>query len=111
MASGGSIIGSGLIRAHQGEEISPANVVSGSQTTLERISDLFSSGRMGGAAGGQSVTTINAPVTVSVAKMDSKADAKAIADLLSDEFTRKLMFKLRNPLSDTILRDVGYLRG
>jgi hypothetical protein len=110
MAEGGSIISGGLIRGHEGEEVSPANVVAGSKTTLERISDLFS-GHMGGAAGGQSVSIQAPPVTINIARVEKDVDVDRIFEKASEEFDRKLLFRLRNSLDTLGLRGIGYLRG
>ena len=50
MARGGSILGTGSLIGHGGEEMNPARVVQGGKTTLERINDLISGGSMRGSA-------------------------------------------------------------
>jgi hypothetical protein len=108
MASGGSIIGSGLLVGHEREEVNPANVVAGGKTTLERINEMFSGAR--GNTGGQSIS-ISAPITVQVGSVDSSIDLERALEKAGDEFDRKLLFRLRNQLDNGNTRGIGYLRG
>lgn len=105
MAAGGSIIGSGGIIGHAGEEISPASAVIGAKTTLERMNEA--------AAGGQggSITVGSTTININVDKMSSDIDLERALIKAGDEFDRQLMFKLRNLLDSGSLRGIGYLRG
>jgi hypothetical protein len=108
MDVGGSIIASGGLLGHRGEEVDPARVVAGGKTTLERISELVQ-GRNLGTSG----ISINAPVSVqiSVDKLDSNMDIERLAHRIGTDGANKLMFALRNGLNNGQLRDIGYLRG
>lgn len=106
---GGPITGSGGLVGHEGEEISPASVTAGGKTTLERINEIFSGGRV---SGGQSINF--APVTtiiLDIDQIDSDIDLERALAKAGDEFDRKLLFRLRNGLDSTSLRGLGYLRG
>ncbi len=110
MARGGSIIGSGSIIGHGGEQVTPAaEVAIGEKTTLAKINEMFA-GASG--AGGQSVS-ISAPVTVHVTvdKVASDIDIDRLAARIGSEGADKLLFALRGKLNSGQLRDIGYLQG
>lgn len=68
MDVGGTIIGSGSIIGHAGEEVSPASAVVGAKTTLERMSEA--------AAGGQggSITVGSTTIHLHVDKVKISSD-------------------------------------
>lgn len=105
MAVGGTIIGSGSIIGHAGEEVSPASAVVGAKTTLERMSEAAEGGR------GGSITVGGTTININVDRMDSDIDLERALAKAGDEFDRLLMFKLRNLLDSGSLRGIGYLRG
>jgi len=105
MAVGGTIIGSGSIIGHAGEEVSPASAVVGAKTTLERMSEAAEGGR------GGSITVGGTTININVDRMDSDIDLERALAKAGDEFDRLLMFRLRNPLDSGSLRGIGYLRG
>ena len=105
MASGGSIIGSGGIMGHSGEEISSASAVVGAKTTLERMSEAAEGGQVG------SITVGSTTININVDKMSSDIDLERALVRAGDEFDRQLMFKLRNLLDSGSLRGIGYMRG
>jgi len=110
MARGGSIIGSGSIIGHGGEQVTPAaEVAIGEKTTLAKINEMFA-GASG--AGGQSVS-ISAPVTVHVTvdKVASDIDIDRLAARIGSEGADKLLFALRNKMDNGSTRGIGYLRG
>jgi len=105
MAVGGTIIGSGSIIGHAGEEVSPASAVVGAKSTLERMSEAAEGGR------GGSITVGGTTININVDRMDSDIDLERALAKAGDEFDRLLMFRLRNPLDSGSLRGIGYLRG
>jgi hypothetical protein len=105
MASGGTITGSGSIIGHAGEEVSPASVVVGAKSTLERMSEAAEGGR------GGSITVGDTIINLHVDRIDSDIDLEKALAKAGDEFDRLLMFKLRNLLDSGSLRGIGYLRG
>jgi hypothetical protein len=105
MASGGTITGSGSIIGHAGEEVSPASVVVGAKSTLERMSEAAEGGR------GGSITVGDTIINLHVDRIDSDIDLERALAKAGDEFDRLLMFKLRNLLDSGSLRGIGYLRG
>lgn len=105
---GGSIIGSGGLIGHGGEQVTPAaEVAIGEKTTLAKINEMFA-GASG--TGGQPIT-VNAPITLNVAKIDSSVDLEKAMAKAGEEFDRKLLFRLRNSLDSGNSRGIGYLRG
>ncbi len=108
MAEGGSIIGSGAIIGHQGEQVNPADVVVGGETTLGKINRMFSGAP--GPGGGQ---TIHAPIslTVVIEKVEKTADIDQIISRIGNEGADKLLFALRNKMENGSTRGIGYLRG
>ncbi|MDI9416185.1 MAG: hypothetical protein QM438_00315, partial [Euryarchaeota archaeon] len=106
MDSGGSIIGSGALIGHSGEQIDNASVVADGDTTLARINRAFTTGGQGG-----SITVGDTTININVDRMDSDIDLERALAKAGDEFDRLLMFKLRNPLDSGSLRGIGYLRG
>jgi len=109
MALGGRIEATGALIGHGGEEVEPARVVAGGKTTLARITELISAGRS--AVGGPSITIQAPPVNINIGRIEKDVDVDRLFDRASDEFDRKLLFKLRNSLNAMGLRDIGYLRG
>ncbi|MDD3054230.1 MAG: hypothetical protein PHG84_07555, partial [Endomicrobiaceae bacterium] len=105
MAVGGTIIGSGSIIGHAGEEVSPASAVVGAKTTLERMSEAAEGGQAG------SITVGGTTINLHVDRIDSDIDLERALAKAGDEFDRQLMFKLRNLLDSGSLRGIGYLRG
>ena len=106
MDSGGSIIGSGALIGHSGEQIDNASVVADGDTTLARINRAFTTGGQGG-----SITVGDTTININVDRMDSDIDLERALAKAGDEFDRLLMFRLRNPLDSGSLRGIGYLRG
>lgn len=108
MASGGSIIASGRVFAHGGEEISNAADVRKGGSTLGKINEIFSEGRAGG---GQPVINISLHQEVHVDKVSSEQDINRMISRLSDEGADKLVFSLRSRLDGATHRGISYLRG
>jgi hypothetical protein len=108
MDRGGSIIGSGAIIGHKGEQVNPADVVLGGETTLEKINKMFS-----GAAGSGGGQTIHAPIslTVVIEKVEKAVDVDQIISRIGNEGADKLLFALRNKMENGSTRGIGYLRG
>ena len=106
MDSGGSIIGSGALIGHGGEQIDNASVVADGDTTLARINRAFTTGGQGG-----SITVGDTTININVDRIDSDIDLERALAKAGDEFDRQLMFKLRNLLDSGSLRGIGYLRG
>jgi hypothetical protein len=109
MDKGGQIRVTGSLIGHQLEEVDPAQVVQGGKTTLAKINEMFA-GMSGTGAGGQPIT-VNAPITLNVAKIDSSVDLEKALAKAGEEFDRKLLFRLRNSLEGGSTRGIGYLRG
>jgi hypothetical protein len=107
MARGGSIIGAGSLIGHGGEEVAPADVVVGGETTLEKINRMF----QGGSPSSSQSVTIYAPVNLYVDRIDSRFDLEREMSKAGDEFDRKLAFRMRNIQDSTGMRGIGYLRG
>ncbi|NPV61335.1 MAG: hypothetical protein HPY61_01670 [Methanotrichaceae archaeon] len=110
MSRGGSIIGSGALVGHQGEEVSPAQVVSGGKTTLARINEIFS-GEVR-SAGGQTIN-LNPEVNLNVRidKVSSDVDIDHLISRIGNEGADKLLFILRSKLDNMSSRGIGYMRG
>ena len=108
MDVGGTIIGSGAIIGHRGEQVNPADVVLGGETTLEKINRMFS-----GAAGSGGGQTIHAPIslTVVIEKVEKAVDVDQIISRIGNEGADKLLFALRNKMENGSTRGIGYLRG
>jgi len=106
MDSGGSIIGSGALIGHGGEQIDNASVVADGDTTLARINRAFTTSGQGG-----SITVGGTTININVDKMSSDIDLEKALLKAGDEFDRQLMFKLRNLLDSNGLRGIGYMRG
>lgn len=106
MARGGSIIGAGTLIGHVGEEVDPASVVTGGQTTLAKINSMVS-------GQSSSMQSIHAPVSVvvNVGNVSSDLDIGRLADRIGSEAADRLLFALRNKINGGQLRDIGYLRG
>ena len=105
MDSGGSIIGSGALIGHSGEQIDNASVVADGDTTLARINRAFTTG---GQAG--SITVGDTTININVDRIDSDIDLERALAKAGDEFDRQLMFRLRNLLDSNGLRNIAYMR-
>ena len=105
MQSGGPVTSHGLIFGHENEEMSPAKVVQGGKTTLERINQAVAGGLSGGLGG----ITVN--LSVNVDRVDSKTDLNRLIDGMSDQAADKIVFKVRNRLDRNGERGIAYLRG
>ncbi len=108
MAQGGSIIGSGGIFGHGGEQVTPATVVSGGETTLEKINRMFFGREQ---AGGQQSLNALVTVNVNVAKIEKDVDVDRLISRIGNEGADKLLFALRNKMENGSTRGIGYLRG
>jgi hypothetical protein len=110
MAEGGSIIGSGAIIGHQGEQVNPADVVLGGETTLEKINRMFSG--TPGSSGNAEMPAINGPlVSVQIGKIEKDVDIDRLITRIGAEGADKLLFALRNKMENGSTRGIGYLRG
>lgn len=110
MSRGGQVKATGSLIGHGGEEMDPASVVAGGETTLQRINKMFS-GMSGSSMGSGQAININAPISIQVEKMDSNTDIQAVASKLGEEFDRRLLFRLRGDLDNLSRRSIGYDRG
>ncbi|MDH7597563.1 MAG: hypothetical protein QHG98_07500 [Methanothrix sp.] len=99
MQTGGIITETGLVLAHRGEEIVPAEVVRES-TSLERI--LEKQSETASALSSVSGIEINGPL-IGEARIDSDYDIEDLAD--------KLFRALRSRLEELMMRNIGHYRG
>ena len=105
MASGGTIMGSGALFGHGGEEVASAAAVTRGKTVLDQLTE----STVGGQGG--SITVGGTTININVDKISSDIDLEKALVKAGDEFDRQLMFKLRNLLDSGSLRGIGYLRG
>jgi hypothetical protein len=110
---GGQIKRSGSLIGHGGEEINPASVVVGGETTLARINKIFSGisgGSVGGGAAASPVSVGSVNVDVHIDKIDSGSDIDSLISKMSDQAADKLLFALRNKLDNLGQRGIAYQR-
>lgn len=108
MDSGGSIIGSGALIGHGGEQIDNASVVADGDTTLSRINKMVASGGQGDAGTGISAS---AHITVNIGTVSKDVDIDRLIDRIGNEGADRLVFALRSRLDSTSSRGIAYLRG
>lgn len=106
MASGGSIISSGMLTAHGGEEIAPARAVVGGKTTLERMTEA-----VGGQGSGQINVSPHTEIHVHVDKVSSDVDMEKAIARASEQADRIMLFRLDEVLQAKSRRGIGYYRG
>ena len=102
MAQGGPITSHGFIFGHKGEEVTPASVVQGGMTTLERINNIVGS-QSQSMNGGNNSGPQSAPVTINLNFHVDKIEREVDID--------RLLFRARNDLDKMFLRGIGVLRG
>jgi hypothetical protein len=130
--TGAEITRSGLVVAHSGEEIVPADVKKGTELAAEKLLKIVQGLAGGGGipinAGGVPAGTaargagfsfgsaeetsrptviVNAPITVEVSQASSDRDINRLIETISS----KLMFRLRNDLEHLQFRSIAYMRG
>lgn len=111
MARGGPILGKGFLFGDEREEVDPANVVQGGETTLARINKLFSGmsgGSMAGGAAPMSVGSVN--VDIHIDKIEKGSDVDGLLAKISDQAADKLLFAMRNKLDNLGQRGIAYQR-
>jgi hypothetical protein len=108
MAAGGPITTSGSIIGHGGEQITPASVVQGGKTTLERINEMVSGGSMARGAAPISVGSVS--VNVHIDRIEKGSDVDGLLAKISDQAADKLLFALRNKLDNLSQRGIAYQR-
>lgn len=116
MDAGGDITSKGRLVGHPGEQIEPANVVRGSKTVLEQLTDKLTKANpfpfspfgqgMASPAGDNAIIINFGGVNVNVASVDSSYDVKDLAK----DLTKELSFTLTPSMMDVIKKCQGSRR-